>query len=482
MAQTLNKRTWNSNHFNNEDGTVTATFKNKWVNFYDTDDSWQPIDPNFTDKGTHFEMNQAPFTAKVPKTSTGMATFIGDNGWDIFNNEKITDDPVTMTTTAVGVTDVPGVIESGDLGFGTVNYVVYPNAYPALNADLIYWVHQALGPRFRRIIRFNSNPSLAADERIEFVVDYDTPLIIKNGGKVWNERSALKTEKPLDMRPPQAKDPGRGINFRDFLIWDSQTKQGIDIEFKRTGQNFLLTKIIPKAFMDSATYPVYADDTTGDLHPDADPETTSVDGRAGQNSATQTWTTAVNAAGNSAVDNGVEIQAWAYVASGTTDRWDEMYRGIYLFDTSSITDGWIIDSADFKLFISGKRDDTGISEPTSIVSSAPASNTAIVGGDYNSLGSTKLASDLAWASISTAAYNTFALNAAGLATVSDTGVTKLGCRGASDIADVAPTWGSGHIVRLDIVGADNGSNEPILNVTFSEPPPVAASRRSIIIT
>ena len=76
----------------------------------------------------------------------------------------------------------------------------------------------------------------------------------------------------------------RGFGMKKFLIWDSATNtpirniQPIDVELSG---NLILTKKLDLSFFDDAVYPVYTDTTTT-FNPDADAESTSVDGWARQ--------------------------------------------------------------------------------------------------------------------------------------------------------------------------------------------------------
>lgn len=179
-------------------------------------------------------------------------------------------------------------------------------------------------------------------------------------------------------------------------------------------------------------------------YPDPDPETTTVDGHArhtytiGTNSS---WATIIAAAGSAASDTETVGPYIQMQADNGTDGWLALRRWIALFDTSSIADGNNIDSATLSLFGSAKTDTLSVTPDINIYSSAPASNTAVAAGDFDSLGSTAFSTVIAYANWNTAAYNDFVLNANGRANISKTGVSKFGARNANyDAAAVAPAW------------------------------------------
>jgi hypothetical protein len=202
------------------------------------------------------------------------------------------------------------------------------------------------------------------------------------------------------------------------------------------------------------------------FNPDGDPETTSVDGSVRRTTAGN-FSTIRTSAGNTATDDGASNQAPVLEATTNSDEYGRMDRGVFLFDTSSLPDGAEIISATFELYVSAKTD--GFSGGAiSLVTTTPASNTALVAADYNiaNWSFTKQATDLTIASITTSAYNTWTLNANGLASISKTGITKFGLVTAYDADNSAPTWSSAAIADLTWNTA-NGTNKPKLNVTFT---------------
>jgi hypothetical protein len=185
------------------------------------------------------------------------------------------------------------------------------------------------------------------------------------------------------------------------------------------------------------------------------------------------WGTLVAAAGSAAADTGGTAYAFYFHAGTTSGQFDEIRRSIFLFDTSSIPDGDTVDSATLSLSGSSKNDDLVVTPDLNIYSSAPASNTALVAGDYDSLGGTAFSTAITYANLSTTGYNDFALNATGLLAITKTGVSKFGGRNANkDVANSAPAWTSnldaGFIVYMaEEVAA--GDQRPKLVVTHTSP-------------
>ena len=200
-------------------------------------------------------------------------------------------------------------------------------------------------------------------------------------------------------------------------------------------------------------FPHYATTTT--VYPDADPETTTVDGDVRQSSAGDTFANLRAGAGTSAQPSVASSTCGTLNATTVSNNYDVLIRFIALFDTSSIPDTDTIDSATLSFHGRSKSDQMGGTHGIGVVTSTPASNTDLVAGDYAQLATTRQANDITLASWSTVGYNDFALNATGLGNISKTGVSKFGSRLSFDIDNSAPTWGSEESVAGGNYAADD---------------------------
>lgn len=212
------------------------------------------------------------------------------------------------------------------------------------------------------------------------------------------------------------------------------------------------------------------------FNPDADPETTSVDGTVRRDlgaGAGEAWSTLRSGAGNSSEDNATSANGPYILSDSGTDVWRSIYRVIVLFDTSSIPDTDTISAATLSVYsATDKTDNLGITPDINVYSSAPASNTALANSDYGNTGTTAFSTAITYAGWTNAAYNDFALNASGLAAITATGVSKFSLRNANyDVANVAPTWSATTFSRFNFYRADNGTNKPKLDVTHTAAAP-----------
>lgn len=203
------------------------------------------------------------------------------------------------------------------------------------------------------------------------------------------------------------------------------------------------------------------------------PGATAVDGHAGRDSAGETWAAQRGGAGTVAADAGAQPR-FAIGTNGAS-LWQTCYRSILLFDTSSIPDADTIDSATMEIVAIGRVDDFSVGQSASMVASTPASNTALVNGDYSQVNTAKQATDKTLASftVDSIAYNAFNLNATGLTNISKTGVSKFGLRITSDFDNVEPTVGASKTAQIEWASAEEVLAEdkrPKLVVTHTAAP------------
>jgi len=185
------------------------------------------------------------------------------------------------------------------------------------------------------------------------------------------------------------------------------------------------------------------------------------------------WAEIIAEPGSSAKDDGTSGAVINISAKPSeTDKWMTLYRSIFLFDTSALPDGCRVTSAIFSVWGTNKADALSVAPDINVYASAPASTTALAAGDFDSLGSTPFCdTPITYAGWNTSGYNDFTLNAAGIAAISKTGITKLGLRNANyDVAGVAPNWVSGAGSTLGGYFVEHGSGgRPKLVITYGAP-------------
>ncbi len=206
------------------------------------------------------------------------------------------------------------------------------------------------------------------------------------------------------------------------------------------------------------------------FNPDADPETSSVDGEVRHFDASgRSWSSLVSAVGTAAADSDTTIKCVGFDSHSDTNKWQQIHRGIFLFDTSSLPGNTTITAAILSLWEDDTFDQLGATPNIAVYSALPASDTALDAGDFNSLGSTPFSDPIAYGDIIPDAYNDFTLNADGLAAISKTGISKFGLRNPSyDVAGSSPPWSATLISFIRFKSAEvSPSRAPKLVVTHT---------------
>ena len=492
----IDNKTWNARKVSSNQ----TEFHVGWVNYLDENDAWQEIDCIVTKTDSDFTVTKAPFNFSAPLYSDGVAFFESDNKFDITNKSKITADNYGLYITARNVTKVAGELFDID-DDGRLDAVIYKQAYPDIDADLIYYVKHGKAPRLEKLVRFNS--VLSADTDIEFHLRYtDTPAITpstlddsKNrDDEATANRTKLKNGELISQDngfhiKPFGVSENRGLGMKEIKIWDSvaidldaepttQKIETVDTDIKTDGSGYsILTKHIKASFFSGVTYPVFTDAVTA-FNPDADAESTSVDGETytwgGSNWDTEHDKTTANAR-----DTTTSSFIGHFKSNIGTNQYS-LARMFYLFDTSALGSGEPIQSATFShYYLSGWVNDAGggsvaSTKSSTVVQSSPASNTALASGDFDQCGSVDNPTEGidsgdrfdAWDDWTLNQYNDIELNSTGVGWVSDDGITKLGVRVTLDCTDSDP--GAGYYINLagtayaDYSGTDK---DPKLTVT-----------------
>lgn len=198
------------------------------------------------------------------------------------------------------------------------------------------------------------------------------------------------------------------------------------------------------------------------VRPNANVESVSVDGRV-QNFGV-VWSTTHDAAdGSSAQDSSAnDYFTESYFSTPTYT----INRAFFLFDTSALTASANISAAVFSLSGDGTAEENADSLTLYVVTTTPASNTAIGTADFDQVGAVDQGNMAASSWNETdGTYNDITLNSTGRGNISKTSITKFGTRDSADLNNSAPTGAN----RVNCYFADQAgtTKDPKLVITYS---------------
>jgi hypothetical protein len=175
-------------------------------------------------------------------------------------------------------------------------------------------------------------------------------------------------------------------------------------------------------------------------HPDPDPEVTTFDGY-GTRTTTEANNFAAFATGpaTTVTDSSSSIYCYQW-QSQTSNFYLNLSRGIYLFDTSSLTASANVSSATIEFYVWLKQDDalpgypSGFNPMWDIHTASVSSNVAIALADYSNCGNTTLTQNPKfYSATNVGAYNSFPLSPSiGVPYINKTGVTAFSSRSNPD--------------------------------------------------
>ena len=455
-------KTWNANVTAVDGDVVTAEFGAKWRNYHDGGGLWLPIDPSFTDiPGSGFEHTTSPWSVSCPRYATGRIAVYNDQDYNPHTGTTF-----TLTTTPALELDHPDASPvEGIIDPDRPSRIVYPNALGD-NVDLAAGLWPGRYPRAEHLVIIRGLPTGDMDAVITERIY--TPLRIPG----WTGSAVDVGATGAAMLA--AGDSSLGIRMRPAVAWYyDQSGQmvtcpvSVVVERRLNAGYVLLTKTIPRWFIAEALAAgayVIADETTTTYYPDADTETTSVDGYVGRTASSDTYATIRGGAGVYADDaTSPVLLHYLRTNASTNSRYADMARGVLLFDTSSVLSGYTVTAVTLEVYTTAVIT-FGSAWTSRIVASTPASNTSLTSAGYQQVSTTiKDLGGLASGSISANAYCLW-----NLATDSVTkgGITKLGGRSAGDIA-ASPEFTTKGLTNGHQFQTAEGANPPKLTVTYT---------------
>lgn len=226
---------------------------------------------------------------------------------------------------------------------------------------------------------------------------------------------------------------------------------------------------------------VYAQATSTTFNPDADPETSSMDGYVTNSPAAKGFLDLRDdAVGTAADDNEITLFAFRLVGK-TSNTFTDLRRGIILFDTSPIEDDVVVVTSTLDFRINQLIDDMALLPSLALVGVTTTSTTSMAVEDFNIQNfatSTEFANRIAFNDLAVGREQMI-LNLDGRNAINLTGVTSFGLiNGNYDLDGINPPTSTPDSADTRIrVGSADGANDPFLAVTYT----IAVVRRIMLI-
>lgn len=246
--------------------------------------------------------------------------------------------------------------------------------------------------------------------------------------------------------------------LKSFKAWDS-VGNTIEIVARISFVNgkAILKKTIPLEFLKTAIGRVFTDTTTSFYAGDGDGALV----RAGSSWSDATGGTSATSINN---DASVYININRYSTGAVT-----LTRGMFPIDTSTIPDTDTISSANF-YFSTAAGGASADSTALALCEASQTSTSSLEANDFDNIGTTKLADNIEYSSITGGGTFNFALNATGLALINKTGYTKLAVTTELDRARTDPGTPAStklNYVEFKFSNSTGTTYDPYLSVTYA---------------
>lgn len=448
-------RTYKTKTFDNGDGTKTVDVFGTDIHYKDNLGDFQDVDIQFTDMGAYWQMTQASYRLYVAKDFSANQLIRFDNRYEGANH-TIYYEPKTLAW--VNNPDLSDLVvfrnQQSVQGIVTGNKIRWTDAFGAgIHFEVTL---RASGFKKEIIVDAKNNLELppTADHKLAVLFRYqgDGLRVLNKLGQEWDKSAYFEDEDGFDL-----EDVGAHKSFiRPAYITDSsihKNPQSIKVFWKLYNGSLWQAKVLPKTYLNNATYPIRADTVT-------DFSATS----GGDGDITSGPSTFANVrTGTSLSVDKVDTQGNLY-----QDPTWYLRRLYFPFDTSSIPDADTVTAATITLthphinyLINGSRN-------AAFVDSAQSSGTNLTTSDWTPTSFTPVTDEKSFSSISAGGSNsTHTWTFSDLTQISKTGYTMTQLLGESDYENDSTTNSAGNYVDFYYNEESTSTRRPKLSVTYT---------------
>ncbi len=446
------KRIFSSKTFDNKDGTFKFQAHTGHIHYEDR--GLKEIDTSLTLVNGNWEQAKASYHSKIPEFA---------DGWIVFRDKYHSKDQ-TVSIKPV-CSNVKGILQSDQ------RTVYYADAF---GKDIDLKVGTG-NNSLRKEIIIKTKPLVVQD--LEFSFETDFPVM---DYKLARTKQSINLDTEPEIFGDQlliGNEQGDGKEwftyFRTAKAWDSDGGViDIRIKFFKQGGKLFFKKIIPASFLQTAVYPVFTDTVQSFF-------AGSGDGLVEGFLTSTTWDAVHDLTDGTGTNEGSTFMEATSFGNGSNQN-RGIVRAFIPIDTSGIPDGSTISAATLNIYATAKGDDDNDAQSyiSTVINTTQVSTSALEVADFDQCGDAvddptegnDNGDRLDITSITTSAYNTIDLNATGIASISKTGITKIGLREGHDIEDDPHTLGGGFTldgVTMSTSENTGTSQDPFLEVTFS---------------
>ena len=482
-------RGYTSRTFDNGDGSRTAEIHTGHIHYKDYQGDFQPVNFTLEDKGTYWQMVKANHKLYIAKDFDAPQLLRYDNKYEGANHtlyfephslqwvHKTTHDRVLIKAAQ----SVTGTIITSITGYS----VVYENAF-GNNVDFVI---EGRRHGFRKYVRFNTKPTLSppsADYIPVLLMKYEgTGLTVKAKDSVlnWDNDSYYESEEGFELSEvnPQLKT----FIGKSYIEDADEKRQKVKLFWERRNTVLWQAKVLPKDFLNNATYPVTADAPFYAIE--------AGDGAVLVEDTGENWNTVHDratgtGAGAAGPKSNIIVKDDTSGTGGVN-----IFRCFVPFDTSGLPDAATITATTLGIYVDfASAGDDDAEAYIAVVETFQAATNALVVGDYEDCGSEngvggeaknpnieEGSDQITISGISAPEWVTFTFNATGRSWVSKTGDTKIGLREGHDLDETKPiAVDTTNRIRFLAAETADTTSDPVLTVTYTLPTAVYRRRRA----
>lgn len=458
MQELLEKRTTFSKHFDNQDGTFTSRVGLSPLHYPD-DNTGLLVDIDVKtaeDHGTYWAFKKAQHRLLVAKDfgASQLIRFDSKKA-DGVNNRTIFFEPTRIVW--LNNPDLSDMVVFRNalpvIGVLTDNKITYANAFgPGIDYEIVFGPQ---GIMKNLVINAKNNLELPPTPQHKLVLlskfTGGGMQMMARGMQQWDKAADYDTEADIEI----TETDGQKFYMRKANIWDAaDERQDVRVLWMKRNNTLWQGKILPKAFLQNAKYPVRTD-TVIDTYDATNSKQVVYDAGGGtyasiQGAATGTNVYTLALATHNILHNSKISTQW-YIR-----------RADLQFDTSALPTGATVTAATLTMYAAGTGGGDTDGESIVIVNNSDNSNLSdpIVTEDYNdfttaSQGSRDITDFFNAGANVSITFTDFSAIKVGAGAVS-----RIGLRTSGDTSATQPT--GSNLLRVDF-----GTDAPYLDVTYS---------------